>query len=394
MSDSPKLASFVTRTLYNRAPLFLLNCLRNAIVMGSKTPLYQAHVDAEARIVDFGGWDMPLNYGSQIDEHTAVREASGMFDVSHMTIVEIKGSDAKPYLQYVLANDVAKLTESGKALYTAMLNEDGGVIDDLIAYYLTDAHYRLIVNASTREKDLAWLENVAQQFNVSVEERIDLAIIAVQGPQAVEKTLSVISDENQELVSNLKPFTAAYAGDLFVARTGYTGEDGFEILIPDNQAIELWNQLLEAGVKPCGLAARDTLRLEAGMNLYGNDMDESVTPLESNMGWTVAWEPADRDFVGRKALEAQKEAGIPHKLIGLVLDGKGIMREGQEVLVNDEVVGVVTSGTMSPTTSKSIAIARVQRSLDAEEVLVQVRKKQIPAKVVKPGFVRKGKSLI
>ncbi|MBV34933.1 MAG: glycine cleavage system protein T [Rickettsiales bacterium] len=362
--------------------------------MGSKTPLYQAHVDAEARIVDFGGWDMPLNYGSQIDEHTAVREASGMFDVSHMTIVEIKGSDAKPYLQYVLANDVAKLTESGKALYTAMLNEDGGVIDDLIAYYLTDAHYRLIVNASTREKDLAWLENVAQQFNVSVEERIDLAIIAVQGPQAVEKTLSVISDENHELVSNLKPFTAAYAGDLFVARTGYTGEDGFEILIPDNQAIELWNQLLTAGVKPCGLAARDTLRLEAGMNLYGNDMDESVTPLESNMGWTVAWEPEDRDFVGRKALEAQKEAGIPHKLIGLVLDGKGIMREGQEVLVNDEVVGVVTSGTMSPTTSKSIAIARVQRSLDAEEVLVQVRKKQIPAKVVKPGFVRKGKSLI
>lgn len=362
--------------------------------MGSKTPLYQAHVDAEARIVDFGGWDMPLNYGSQIDEHTAVREASGMFDVSHMTIVEIKGSDAKPYLQYVLANDVAKLSESGKALYTAMLNEDGGVIDDLIAYYLSDAHYRLIVNASTREKDLAWLENVAQQFNVSVEERIDLAIIAVQGPQAVEKTLSVISHEHQELVSNLKPFTAAYAGDLFVARTGYTGEDGYEILIPDNQAIELWNQLLAEGVKPCGLAARDTLRLEAGMNLYGNDMDESVTPLESNMGWTVAWEPEDRDFVGRKALEAQKEAGIPHKLIGLVLDGKGIMREGQEVLVNDEVVGVVTSGTMSPTTSKSIAIARVQRSLDAEEVLVQVRKKQIPAKVVKPGFVRKGKSLI
>lgn len=362
--------------------------------MGSKTPLYQVHVDAEARIVDFGGWDMPLNYGSQIDEHTAVREASGMFDVSHMTIVEIKGSDAKPYLQYVLANDVAKLTESGKALYTAMLNESGGVIDDLIAYYLTDAHYRLIVNASTREKDLAWLENVAQQFDVSVEERIDLAIIAVQGPDAVEKTLSVISDEHKDLVSNLKPFTAAYAGDVFVARTGYTGEDGYEILIPDTQAIDLWNNLLEAGVKPCGLAARDTLRLEAGMNLYGNDMDESVTPLEANMGWTIAWEPEDRDFVGRKALEAQKEAGIPHKLIGLVLDGKGIMREGQEVLVNDEVVGVVTSGTMSPTTSKSIAIARVQRSLNAEDVLVQVRKKQIPAKVVKPSFVRKGKSLI
>ncbi|WP_223671221.1 glycine cleavage system aminomethyltransferase GcvT [Kangiella shandongensis] len=362
--------------------------------MGNKTPLYQAHVDAEARIVDFGGWDMPLNYGSQIDEHKAVREAAGMFDVSHMTIVEIKGSDAKPYLQYLLANDVAKLTTEGKALYTGMLNEDGGVIDDLIVYYLNDAHYRVVVNAATREKDLAWLENVAQQFDVSVEERSDLAIIAVQGPLAIEKTQSVFSDEQKQAVAELKPFVAAYAGDLFVARTGYTGEDGYEILVPDNKAAELWAQLVEAGVKPCGLAARDTLRLEAGMNLYGHDMDETVSPLEANMGWTIAWEPEERDFVGRKALVEQKANGIPRKLIGLVLEGKGIMREGQDVVVNDDVVGVVTSGTMSPTTSKSIAMARVQRSVDAEEVLVQVRKKQIPAKVVKPSFVRKGKSLI
>lgn len=362
--------------------------------MGNKTPLYQAHVDAEARIVDFGGWDMPLNYGSQIDEHKAVREDAGMFDVSHMTIVEIKGSDAKPYLQYLLANDVAKLTESGKALYTGMLNEEGGIIDDLIVYYLSDAHYRVVVNAATREKDLAWLENVAQQFDVSVEERTDLAIIAVQGPQAVDKTQSVLSDQQKEAIAGLKPFVAAYAGDLFVARTGYTGEDGYEILVPDNKAVEFWNELVAAGVKPCGLAARDTLRLEAGLNLYGHDMDDTVSPLEANMGWTIAWEPEERDFVGRKALTEQKANGIPRKLIGLVLDGKGIMREGQEVVLNDNVVGVVTSGTMSPTTGKSIAMARVQRSIDAEEVLVQVRKKQIPAKVVKPSFVRKGKSLI
>lgn len=362
--------------------------------MGSKTPLYQAHLDADAKIVDFGGWDMPLNYGSQIDEHNAVRQSAGMFDVSHMTIVEIKGSEAKPYLQYLLANDVAKLAESGKALYTGMLNEDGGVIDDLIVYYLTDAHYRIVVNAATREKDLAWLENVAQQFDVSVEERSDLGIIAVQGPEAIEKTQSVLSDEQKEAVAGLKPFVAAYAGDLYVARTGYTGEDGYEILVPDNKAADLWSQLVEAGVKPCGLAARDTLRLEAGMNLYGHDMDETVSPLEANMGWTIAWEPEGRDFVGRKALLEQKANGIPRKLIGLVLDGKGIMREGQEVLVGDKVVGVVTSGTMSPTTTKSIAMARVERSVDAEEVLIQVRKKQIPAKVVKPSFVRKGKSLI
>ena len=362
--------------------------------MGNKTPLYQSHVDADARIVDFGGWDMPLNYGSQIDEHKAVREAAGMFDVSHMTIVEIKGSDAKPYLQYLLANDVAKLQEPGKALYSGMLNEQGGVIDDLIVYYLNDAHYRVIVNAATREKDLAWFENVAQQFDVSVEERTDLAIIAVQGPLAIEKTQSVLSTEQQQSVADLKPFTAAYAGDLFVARTGYTGEDGYEILVPDNKAGELWSQLLEKGVKPCGLAARDTLRLEAGMNLYGHDMDESVSPLEANMGWTIAWEPEERDFVGRKALVEQKAHGAPRKLIGLVLEGKGIMREGQEIVVNDEVVGIVTSGTMSPTTGKSIAMARVERTIDTDEVLVQVRKKQIPAKVVKPSFVRKGKSLI
>lgn len=362
--------------------------------MANKTPLYQAHVDANARIVDFGGWDMPLNYGSQIDEHHAVRQDAGMFDVSHMTVVEVTGGEAKAYMRYLLANDVDKLKEPGKALYSGMLNEKGGVIDDLIVYYLTDTHYRTVVNASTRDKDLAWMENVAQQFDVAIEERVDVAMIAVQGPNAIDKAQSIMSDEQKAVVADLKPFVAAQAGDLFVARTGYTGEDGYEIIVPDSQGIEFWNQLFEAGVKPCGLAARDTLRLEAGMNLYGHDMDENVSPLEANMGWTIAWQPEDRDFVGRKVLAEQKEQGAPRKMIGLVLEDKGIMREGQEIVVNNEVVGVVTSGTMSPTTGKSIAMARVNRNLNEEQVLVQVRKKQLAAKVVKPSFVRQGKSLI
>ncbi|MRX28080.1 glycine cleavage system aminomethyltransferase GcvT [Kangiella sp. HZ709] len=368
--------------------------------MANKTPLYQAHLDANARVVDFGGWDMPLNYGSQIDEHHAVRQDAGMFDVSHMTVVEVTGAEAKQYLQYLLANDVAKLTVAGKALYSGMLNENGGVIDDLIAYYLTDTHYRVVVNASTRDKDLAWMENVAQQFNVSVEEKTDVAMIAVQGPNAIEKANSIMSAEQQAAVAEIKPFVAVQAASWFVARTGYTGEDGYEIMVPDEAGIGVWNQLAAAGVKPAGLAARDTLRLEAGMNLYGHDMDENVSPLAANMGWTIAWEPETRDFVGRKALLAQKEliatksAEAPHKMIGLILEDKGVMREGQEVVVDDKVVGVITSGTMSPTVGKSIAMARVKRDLNQESVLVQVRKKQLNAKVVKPSFVRKGEVLV
>lgn len=368
--------------------------------MAQKTPLYQAHVDAEARIVDFGGWDMPLNYGSQIDEHHAVRKDAGMFDVSHMTVVEVTGTEAKSYLQYLLANDVDKLQVSGKALYSGMLNEDAGVIDDLIVYYMTDTYYRVVVNAATRDKDLAWMENVAQQFSVSVEEKTDVAMIAVQGPNAIEKANSIMSQEQQAAVAGLKPFVAAQAGTWFVARTGYTGEDGYEIMVPDEQGVSVWDQLVAAGVKPAGLAARDTLRLEAGMNLYGHDMDENVSPLAANMGWTIAWEPKERDFVGRKALSEQKEliaeksSTAPGKMIGLLLEDKGIMREGQEIVVNDQVVGVITSGTMSPTVGKSIAMARVNRDLNEESVLVQVRKKQLNAKVVKPSFVRNGKVLV
>lgn len=274
--------------------------------MGQKTPLYDSHIAAGARIVDFGGWDMPVNYGSQKEEHHAVRQRAGVFDVSHMTIVDLSGERCQPFLRYLLANDVARITEPGKAMYSCMLNERGGVIDDLIVYFLSPENYRLVVNASTRDKDLAWIRRYAADFDVAVNEREDLAMLAVQGPAAREMAAPLIGDEWREQALALRPFFAMQAGDLFVARTGYTGEDGWEIVMPASEAPGIWDRLLAAGVAPCGLGARDTLRLEAAMNLYGNDMDEETLPLEAGLGWTIAWEPADRDFIGRTALEPKR----------------------------------------------------------------------------------------
>lgn len=361
--------------------------------MGLKTPFYQHHIDAGAKMVDFGGWDMPINYGSQIDEHQTVRTDAGMFDVSHMTIVDVTGADAKPYLRKLLANDIAKLTESGKALYSGMLNEDGGVIDDLITYYINDTFYRVVVNASTREKDLTWMEKQAQDFDVKVAHNPDYAMLAVQGPNAIAKSQSVFTDAQKQASKDIGVFFAVESDGLFIARTGYTGEDGYEIMVPLAQVDTFWNALLDVGVKPCGLGARDTLRLEAGMNLYGQDMDETVSPLEANMGWTITWEPADRDFIGRKALEQQKADGVKNKLAGLVLEGKGVMRAHMKVICEDGSIGETTSGTMSPTLKKSIAFARIPKTA-GEQVMVEMRGKQVPAKVVKACFVRNGKPLI
>ncbi len=361
--------------------------------MGKQTPFFDCHNQAGAKIVDFGGWDMPLHYGSQVDEHHQVRQDAGMFDVSHMTTVEVKGDDAKAYLQKLLANDVAKLTVSGKALYSGMLNEKGGVIDDLIVYYINDTHYRVVVNASTREKDLAWMEKQASAYSVTVTENNDFAMLAVQGPKAIEKTNQVLSSAQQQAVEGLGVFVAADSEGYFIARTGYTGEDGYEIMVPADQAATFWNKLIEAGVKPCGLGARDTLRLEAGMNLYGNDMDETISPLEANMGWTIAWEPQDRDFIGRSALVAEKEAGVANKLVGLVLEGKGVIRAHMKVIIDGVGEGETTSGTMSPTLKKSIGMARVPKAT-GEQVMLEIRGKQVPAKVVKPCFVRKGEALV
>jgi len=360
---------------------------------GKRTAFYQNHLGANAKIVDFGGWDMPINYGSQIEEHHTVRTDAGMFDVSHMTTVEVTGEQAKQYLQTLLANDVDKLQSSGKALYSGMLNDAGGVIDDLIVYFINTEHYRVVVNASTREKDLAWMDKQAIDFKVKVEENNDFAMIAIQGPNAITKTMQALSCSQQEAVKGIGVFFAADSEGYFIARTGYTGEDGFEIMVPNHEASNFWNRLLKVGVKPCGLGARDTLRLEAGMNLYGNEMDESVSPLEANMAWTIDWKNESRDFIGKSALLAQKEDGVKNKLVGLVLEGKGVIRSHMNVVIDDVVVGETTSGTMSPTLKQSIGVARVPKTVGGS-VMLEIRGKRIPAKVVKASFVRNGKALV
>ncbi len=359
--------------------------------MTNKTVLHAKHLEAGAKLVDFHGWEMPINYGSQIEEHHAVRQDAGMFDVSHMTIVDVKGTDAQAFLRILVANDVAKLTVPGKALYTGMLNHEGGVIDDLIIYFFSETEYRLVVNSATREKDLAWIAQVAKDFSVEVTERPEFAMIAVQGPNAKAKTAAILNDEQKSAVEGMKPFFGVQAGNLFIATTGYTGETGYEIVVHNDDAADLWQQLLDAGVAPAGLGARDTLRLEAGMNLYGLDMDETVSPLAANMGWTIAWEPEGRNFIGREALVKQKADGVD-KLVGLVLEAKGVLRAGSKVVV-DGGEGVITSGTFSPTLGHSVALARVPKSV-GDTAQVEMRKKLVDVKVVKPSFVRNGKSII
>lgn len=362
--------------------------------MGNKTALYATHQAMGGKLVDFGGWDMPLHYGSQIEEHHKVRQHAGMFDVSHMTVVDVTGKDAKAYLQYLLANDVAKLDSLlGKALYSGMLNPEGGVIDDLIVYNLGD-WYRVVVNCSTREKDLAWMNKVAANYTVTLTERAELAMIAVQGPQAIAITKSLVGNDKIAVIDQLKIFQGLPVGDWFIGRTGYTGEDGLEIMLPNEQAADFWNALANAGVAPSGLGARDTLRLEAGMNLYGHEMDESVSPLAANMGWTIAWQPTERDFIGRAALEKQKAEGKPHKLVGLVLRERGVLRAEQIVSVDgSDEKGVITSGTFSPSLGYSIALARVPVAIGSH-CQVEMRGKQVTVDVVAPNFVRNGKALI
>jgi len=361
--------------------------------MGQRTPYYDTHVEAGARIVDFGGWDMPVHYGSQMEEHHAVRGDAGMFDVSHMTVVDLEGDRVRAFLSHLLANDVAKLKVPGKALYSCMLNERGGVIDDLITYYMSETFFRMVVNASTREKDLAWIRSQAKAFEVTVTEQSETAMLAVQGPNAREKAASLLSREGRETAMGLKPFSAAMIDNWFVARTGYTGEDGFEIVMPLDGAVSVWDRFVEAGIRPCGLGARDTLRLEAGMNLYGTDMDETTTPLESGLAWTVVMKDDGRDFIGRAALQAQLDAGVPRKLVGLVLVDRGVLRGHQRIVVDGVGEGEVTSGTFSPTLSGSIAFARVPAGT-GDTCQVDIRGRLLNAKVVQPPFARNGKACI
>lgn len=363
--------------------------------MGKKTPLFSSHQAMGGRMVDFGGWDMPVHYGSQMNEHHAVRQAAGMFDVSHMTVVDLQGPQVATFLQKLLANDIGKLKTAGKALYTCMLNQEAGILDDLIVYYLSDEHYRLVVNAATREKDLAWIRKQAEPFSVSVSEREDLAMIAVQGPEARTRAAALLPEEAREPAVALKPFTGAQLAEYFVARTGYTGEDGWEILVPADRAADFWQSLADSGVTPCGLGARDTLRLEAGMNLYGTDMDEGVSPLEAGLGWTVAWQDTageDREFIGSDALRQQKARGVASRFVGLVLEGRGVLR-GEQRIVTEDGEGVVTSGSYSPTLERSIGMGRVPQAA-GESCQVEIRGRTLAARIVKPPFVRNGKACI
>jgi len=356
--------------------------------MGLKTPMYEQHEKAGARIVDFGGWDMPVHYGSQLEEHHRVRRDVGMFDVSHMTVIDIQGSESKAFLTLLLANDIRKLTTSGKALYSAMLNENGGVLDDLIVYD-NSGDYLMVVNCGTREKDLAWITRQAGAFDCTITERPDLAIIAVQGPNALEAVDQVASSEMRSVIRSLKIFQGGYSGAWFIARTGYTGEKGVEVILPTGEARQFWEKLANNGVQPIGLGARDTLRLEAGMNLYGSDMDESVSPLESNMASTVVLE--DHEFIGKAALLKKLEAGVEEQLVGLVMTDRGVLRAHYPVFCDGKEVGEITSGAFSPTLRHSIALARLASAQGA--LTVEIRKKQFAVQRVMPPFVRNGKQV-
>ena len=361
--------------------------------MARQTPLYRLHQELGARMVDFGGWDMPVQYSSQIGEHHAVRRGAGVFDVSHMGVLDLRGARVRQFLQRLLANDVAKLKAPGKALYSCMLNERGGVLDDLIVYFLNDYWYRMVVNAGTRAKDLARIREQAGLFEVEVTERTDLAMLAVQGPEARAKATQLLPPAAGAAALALDTFVGRELGRWFVARTGYTGEDGFEIMMPAADAVAAWRGLNSLGVASCGLGARDTLRLEAGMNLYGNDMDERTHPFESGLGWTVALAPSERGFIGRAALEPIVRAGSERKLVGLVLEERGVLRAHQKVVPAEAGEGEITSGTYSPTLERSIALARVPAATGGR-VQVEIRGKLLGARVVKPPFVRAGRSLI
>ena len=349
-----------------------------------RTFLNQAHVDHGGKLVDFSGWSLPIHYGSQIKEHLAVRHGVGIFDVSHMTIIDCKGPMVRDFLRRVLANDVGSLAIN-QALYSVLLNERGGVVDDLIVYRLSDC-YRLVTNAATKDKVLAWLD--LQNLEQIQLEELDLSMIAIQGPRSLQAIGSWSKTYDFE---SLKPFSCVLIDEVLVARTGYTGEDGFELIVPNEQVVGAWNFFVNEGAVPAGLGARDTLRLEAGLNLYGQDMDEEVDPLVSNLGWTVKWEPEDRDFVGRDALQIRRHE-LDEKLVGLILIGKGVLRHGQRVLT-DHGEGVITSGSFSPSMDCSIALARVPK-LARERCRVEIRDKLVDAVVVKPPFVKHGKVLV
>lgn len=365
--------------------------LIDGVFMGKQTPLHSSHLELGARITDFNGWDMPLHYGSQIREHHAVRKNCGVFDVSHMGVVDVEGTGARDFLQHLLANDVGRLTRPGMAQYSLMLNHWGGIVDDLIVSRVGESAYRLVVNAGTRQKDLEWMGHAAAGREVVVRERSDLAMVAVQGPDSPHLLEKALAGDSWERIGQLPPFGVVVQGETFVSRTGYTGEMGFEVILPAAAVVALWNRLLDNGVLPAGLGARDTLRLEAGLNLYGGDMDEETTPFESGLSWTVAWDPSDRNFAGREILEPMRHASPSRRRVGIVLQEKGVLRNHQTIMFRDKAVGEITSGSYSPTLETGIGLAKLDQRVKLGDVCqVEMRGRNLPALVVKPPFVRHG----
>ncbi len=356
-----------------------------------RTPLYDQHVQLRALIVPFAGWEMPLHYGSQIKEHNAVRTHAGIFDVSHMSVMDIVGKEANAFLRWVLANDIQKLKANGDALYSCMLNENAGVVDDLIVYRLNPNHYRLVVNAGCREKDAAWLKRFKDKFAVEIHEKTELCILAVQGPEAMTMTQNILPALSTALVQ-LEPFKALIDHERLIGRTGYTGEDGVEIITTAEDAVALWAQFIAAGVQPCGLGARDTLRLEAGLNLYGNDMDENTSPWITNLGWTISLKDEARQFIGKEVLLQQKQHGIQEKVVGVLLEQQGALRSHQSVWMSNDDTGTITSGGYSPTLGSGIALARVPISVNSE-AWIEKRDQKLKVKLVRPPFVRHGKKV-
>ena len=357
------------------------------------TPLFELHQSGGAKIVDFGGWALPVNYGSQIEEHNAVRTDCGLFDVSHMTVSDIRGPQTIALVKYLLANDIQKISSTpGKALYSCMLNNDGGVIDDLIIYYINDQHCRMVTNANTNEKDMAWIKQHAASFDLIFSERPELAIIAIQGPNALLKCADVLPPQLTQLILSLSRFQGGFvetnSDSAFAGRTGYTGEDGVELILDAEFAQQVWSDFVSAGVQACGLGARDTLRLEAGMMLYGNDLGENYTPLESGISWSVAAKD-DRDFIGKRALS--NPSG--YKMIGLILQDRGVLRGHQSVLLSNKKIGEITSGTFSPSLKQSIALARITADTDlkiGDQLQIEIRNKQLNAVVAKFPFIKNG----
>ncbi len=354
------------------------------------TVLHAEHQRAGAKLVPFHGWEMPLHYGSQLEEHHCVRRACGIFDVSHMQVVDIVGEGAAAFLSRMLSNDIAKLTQPGLAQYTLMLNADGGILDDLIVYR-RDSGYRLVLNCGCAATDIAWLrQHLPADVQLMVRE--DLAILAIQGPEVFAYLAKIVDADTAQRAQQLKTFTSFDQEDCQIARTGYTGEQGVELILPLAQAVAVWKAAMSAGVSPIGLGARDTLRLEAGLNLYGQDMSEQFSPDASNVGWAVKIDA--HDFIGKAALQAQRAAGVSQQLIGLQLQGKGILRHGMTLQQQGVDVGEITSGSFSPTSGHSIALARISAAAlqqhAATPIQVLLRGQLQPIQLLRPPFIKSG----